>query len=173
MRKIFKFLALLVVVFALPQWAHAWDGYGLDPEDNTNWAGLTWDDSDKCLKGSFKDWNGMGIRVQAWTNNSSKSWFGYQSYTYYINGGATYEANITNGDAQKFIINTDDKYDVKVYLESDTFGNNPSKIVFTKTNQGGAVLRRNCIFLAITPVGQQKKAKLHRQLTVNSHILYR
>lgn len=135
MRKIFKFLALLVVVFALPQWAHAWIGYGLDGEDNSTWAGLTWDNTEKCLKGSFENWNGKKIRVQAYDN--SKGWFGYQNNTYGISGGNSYDANIVS-EGKKFIISTNDKYDVKVYLESNTFGSSPNRIVFTKANQGVA-----------------------------------
>lgn len=135
MRKIFKFLALLVVVFALPQWAHAWNGYGLDGEDNSTWAGLTWDNTEKCLKGSFENWNGKKIRVQAYDN--SKGWFGYQNNTYGISGGNSYDANIVS-DGNKFIISTNDKYDVKVYLESNNLGSSPNRIVFTKANQGVA-----------------------------------
>lgn len=159
MRKIFKFLALLVVVFALPQWAHAWNGYGLDGEDNSTWAGLTWDNTEKCLKGSFENWNGKKIRVQAWSNNNSKSWFGYQTYTYGINGGNSYEVNITNSDANQFIISTNDKYDVKVYLENSTLGNNPNKIVFTKTNQGGVSAPAKLYIFSDKPSWATKKSE--------------
>lgn len=132
MRKIISFLALLVIAFALPQWAHAWNGYGLDGEDNSTWAGLTWNDSEKCLKGSFENWNGKNIRVQAYDN--SKGWFGYKNSTLNITGDDSYDAGIVGG-GNKFIISTNDKYDVTVYLENNTFGHSPNRIVFTKTNQ--------------------------------------
>lgn len=153
MRKIFKFLALLVVVFALPQWAHAWNGYGLDGEDNSTWAGLTWDNTEKCLKGSFENWNGKKIRVQAYDN--SKGWFGYQNNTYGISGGNSYDANIVS-NGNKFIISTNDKYDVKVYLESNTLGSSPNRIVFTKANQGVATPSTLYLYSSVSSWGRYK-----------------
>ena len=128
MKKILSFLALLMVAFALPSKMQAYDGYGLKASDGS-WIGLNWDGSK--LTGTLDGWNGKQFKVEAYWNNGNHQ-YGYAGSDYGINGNASYDANVTTNNAGYFKVNTSNKYNVTVYLDNNTFGNGPYRIVLNK-----------------------------------------
>ena len=117
-----------MVAFALPSKMQAYDGYGLKASDGS-WIGLNWDGSK--LTGTLDGWNGKQFKVEAYWGNGNHP-YGYAGSDYGINGDALYDANVTTDNAGYFKVNTSNKYNVTVYLDNNTFGNGPYRIVLNK-----------------------------------------
>lgn len=119
MRKIFKFLALLVVVFALPQWAHAWDyNGGSDPNSitvhftngNSGDLKLNFDSSNSDYK-----WSNEFTASNAWVNFTVQVWSN-SGYT------KTYGENIGTGTVGDWVLCNDNKEGSAFYHSNLTAG---------------------------------------------------
>lgn len=161
MRKILSFLALLVVGFVMPQWAHAWDySGGTDPSSvsvylenpyneecvmsfaNSQWTteftakGTT---ADFKLKVNGNNWYGYNLDVPAggaetvvYTNNDDGNKYHFTGLT----SGTKYKVTLTgnNGESCKMKVVEVPAYPTTVYLY-DTYG--PKQLASASADANG------------------------------------